>query len=281
MSTKGGDGIGTVQFESSDPGIFSIAENIATIHKAGTVTVTATKSGDADYNETKASIMVEIHKKLLTVTAEDKLNIVAGSQMPQFTYKVQGLEVGDVFTTEPIMTTQAENTNGVGEHEIVISGGDLTNRESYQIVYVNGKMTIIDNREDTTIIEDIPKEEEGGKKETEVLNHIEESNISSAEVNAKSTPAKTKLNSTNIKGTPSDAEWTPSNTEPKEQMLQGEAKEVAVSKDNPVSTKDLGHVDDKGPQNNQKALATVLVCAALGGAGAVSIRIFRKRRSRK
>lgn len=80
MSTKGGDGIGTVQFESSDPGIFSIAENIATIHKAGTVTVTATKSGDADYNETKASIMVEIHKKLLTVTAEDKLNIVAGSQ---------------------------------------------------------------------------------------------------------------------------------------------------------------------------------------------------------
>ena len=54
--------------------------------------------------------------------AEDKLKIVAGSQMPQFTDKVQGLEVGDVFTTEPIMTTQAENTNGVGEHEIVISG---------------------------------------------------------------------------------------------------------------------------------------------------------------
>ena len=240
-----------MQFESSDSDILSIAENIATIHKAGAVTVTATKSGDADYNETKASITVEIHKKLLTITAEDKLNIVAGSQMPQFTYKVQGLEVGDVFTIEPIMTTQAENTSGVGEHEIVISGGDLTNRESYQIVYVNGKMTIIDNREDTTIIEDIPKEE--GKKETEALNHIEESNISSAEVNAKSTSAKTKLNSTNIKETPSD----------------------------PISTKDLGHVDNKESQNNQTILATVLVCAALVGVGAVSIRIFRKRRSRK
>ena len=251
LFTKGGDGSGTVQFESSDSDILSIAENIATIHTAGAVTVTATKSGDADYNETKASITVEIHKKLLTITAEDKLNIVAGSQMPQFTYKVQGLEVGDVFTIEPIMTTQAENTSGVGEHEIVISGGDLTNRESYQIVYVNGKMTIIDNREDTTIIEDIPKEE--GKKETEALNYIEESNISSAEVNAKSTSAKTKLNVMKSQGTPSD----------------------------PVNTKDLSYVEDKGLQNNQKVLATVLVCAALVGVGAVSIRIFRKRRSRK
>ena len=251
LFTKGGDGSGTVQFESSDSDILSIAENIATIHKAGAVTVTATKSGDADYNETKASITVEIHKKLLTITAEDKLNIVAGSQMPQFTYKVQGLEVGDVFTIEPIMTTQAENTSGVGEHEIVISGGDLTNRESYQIVYVNGKMTIVDNREDTTIIEDIPKEE--GKKETEALNYIEESNISSAEVNEKSTSAKTKLNVMKSQGTPSD----------------------------PVNTKDLSYVEDKGLQNNQKVLATVLVCAALVGVGAVSIRIFRKRRSRK
>lgn len=130
--------------------------------------------------------------------------------MPEFTYKVEGLVEGDKLVEPPIITAQTENTNRVGEYEIMISGSDLTNRESYQIVYVNGKMTIIDNREDTTIIEDIPKEEEEGKKETEVLNHIEESNISSAEVNAKSTPAKTKLNSTNIKGTPSDAEWTPS-----------------------------------------------------------------------
>ena len=127
-----------MQFESSDSDILSIAENIATIHKAGAVTVTATKWG-SDYNETKASITVEIHKKLLTITAEDKLNIVAGSQMPQFTNKIQGLEVGETIYHEPIMTTQAENTSGVGEHEIVISGGDLTNRESYQIVYVMGK----------------------------------------------------------------------------------------------------------------------------------------------
>ena len=112
-------------------------------------------------------------------------------------------------------------------------------------------MTIIDNREDTTIIEDIPKEE--GKKETEALNYIEESNISSAEVNAKSTSAKTKLNVMKSQGTPSD----------------------------PVNTKDLSYVEDKGLQNNQKVLATVLVCAALVGVGAVSIRIFRKRRSRK
>ena len=137
----------------------------------------------------------------------------------------------------------------------------MTNRESYQIVYVNGKMTIIDNREDATIIEDTAKEE--GKKETEVIKHTEVPNTSSVQVNVK---------------------LVPSNTEPEEQPLQEETQEVATTKDNPVSTKYLDRVDDKVTQNNQKALATVLGCVAVGGvgaAGATSIGIFRKRRFRK
>ena len=110
-------------------------------------------------NETTSSITVEIKKKVLTITAEDQLNITVGSQMPEFTYKVEGLVEGDKLVEPPIITAQTENTNRVGEYEIMISGSDLTNRESYQIVYVNGKMTIIDNREDATIIEDTAKEE--------------------------------------------------------------------------------------------------------------------------
>ena len=212
-------------------------------------------------NETTSSITVEIKKKVLTITAEDQLNITVGSQMPEFTYKVEGLVEGDKLVEPPIITAQTENTNRVGEYEIMISGSDLTNRESYQIVYVNGKMTIIDNREDATIIEDTAKEE--GKKETEVIKHTEVPNTSSVQVNVK---------------------LVPSNTEPEEQPLQEETQEVATTKDNPVSTKYLDRVDDKVTQNNQKALATVLRCVAVGGvgaAGATSIGIFRKRRFRK
>lgn len=90
-------------------------------------------------NETTSSITVEIKKKVLTITAEDQLNITVGSQMPEFTYKVEGLVEGDKLVEPPIITAQTENTNRVGEYEIMISGSDLTNRESYQIVYVNGK----------------------------------------------------------------------------------------------------------------------------------------------
>ena len=186
-------------------------------------------------NETTSSITVEIKKKVLTITAEDQLNITVGSQMPEFTYKVEGLVEGDKLVEPPIITAQTENTNRVGEYEIMISGSDLTNRESYQIVYVNGKMTIIDNREDATIIEDTAKEE--GKKETEVIKHTEVPNTSSVQVNVK---------------------LVPSNTEPEEQPLQEETQEVATTKDNPVSTKYLDRVDDKVTQNNQKALAPVL-----------------------
>ena len=70
ISTNGGDGTGTVKFENSDSSILSISENVATIHKAGSVTITATKASDEDYNETTSSITVEINRKVLTITAE-------------------------------------------------------------------------------------------------------------------------------------------------------------------------------------------------------------------
>lgn len=151
LYTKGGNGSGSVIFESSDPSIISISGNTATIHKAGNVKITAKKSGDANYNEAISSVPVVVNKKVLTIKADDKLNIIKGSPMPEFTYKVEGLVDGDRFTLNPTMTTNVENTNATGEYEIIINGSNLTNSENYKIVYVNGKMTIVNKKYEATI----------------------------------------------------------------------------------------------------------------------------------
>lgn len=161
MTTMGGSGEGDVIFTSSNPLILSFPEPElasqlkvsnyntsnneaakATIHKAGTVTITATKFGDNAYNNTSTSITLTIGKKTLVVKADDKQNIVAGSAMPRLTYSVTGLVGGDTFTGPTIATTAA-HTNTVGEHEIRISGGTLTNAENYKVTYTNAKLTIV------------------------------------------------------------------------------------------------------------------------------------------
>jgi hypothetical protein len=60
LTTMGGTGTGTVTFRSSDPNIVSISGTTATIHKAGTVTITATKAEDNIYNEASDSVALTI-----------------------------------------------------------------------------------------------------------------------------------------------------------------------------------------------------------------------------
>lgn len=62
LATQGGSGTGKVRFESSDPGIISISDNIATIHKVGSVTITATKAGDEDYYSATATYEINVKK---------------------------------------------------------------------------------------------------------------------------------------------------------------------------------------------------------------------------
>lgn len=57
-----------------------------------------------------SSTPVVVNKKALTITAEDKLNIIKGSPMPEFTYKVECLVKGDIFMKEHIKTSLNINT---------------------------------------------------------------------------------------------------------------------------------------------------------------------------
>ena len=143
LASTGGNGSGAVSFTSSDPSVVSINDKTATICKAGTVTITARKAADNNYNEAVAAISVTIGKRPITLTA-DSFTVVKGAAMPTLTYQTAGLVNSDTFTTDPTMTTSVSDTNTLGEYAIVISGGILTNGDSYQITYVNGKLTVTD-----------------------------------------------------------------------------------------------------------------------------------------
>lgn len=142
LSATGGSGGGAVIFESSDPTIVSISGTTATIHKAGTVTINATKAADNTYNEATASVSLTVGKKALTIKANDQLNIIKGAAIPTLTYTVTGIVDGDTFTSPSISTT-ATDTNTVGEYDITISGGTLANADSYAVTYTNGKLTVV------------------------------------------------------------------------------------------------------------------------------------------
>ena len=142
LSATGGSGGGAVTFESSDPNIVSISGTTATIHKAGTVTITATKAANNTYNEVTASVSLTVGKKALTVKANDQLNIIKSEAIPVLTYTAKGLVGGDTFTS-PTISTTAGDTNIVGEYDILISGGTLANADSYAVTYTNGKLTVV------------------------------------------------------------------------------------------------------------------------------------------
>lgn len=143
LSTTGGSGTGGVTFDSSDPSVLAISGATATIKKAGDVTITATKAADNDYNEAVATLSLTIGERPITVTA-DSFTVLKGAAMPTLTYQITSgsLAGTDSFTTSPSLTVSVADTNTVGEFDITVSGGVLTNGDSYKITYAGGKLTV-------------------------------------------------------------------------------------------------------------------------------------------
>lgn len=142
LATTGGTGNGVVSYTSSNPSVVSISGSTATIHKAGSVTISATKAATDSYNEVNASVTLTVGKKTLLVKADNKFNLIKGAGMPELTFTVIGLVGSDTFTNPAISTTAAD-TDTVGDYDILISGGTLTNADSYAVTYIGGKLTVI------------------------------------------------------------------------------------------------------------------------------------------
>jgi len=153
LSITGGNGTGEVTYSvPNNNGVLSITGNKAKIIGAGTVVITAKKAADTDYNEADKNISITVAKRKLTVKAEDKLNVIKGSAMPELTYNKaevdKNLASGDTFKN-PDIVASVTNTNYTGEYEITVSGGELKNAanadvtKNYIITYKKGKLTIV------------------------------------------------------------------------------------------------------------------------------------------
>lgn len=142
LSVSGGNGDGGVTLTSDKPDILEITDTTATIHKSGTVTITAKKAGNAVYTDVSATLELTIEKKILTITAENK-TIKKGEAMPAFTYTVEGLAEGDNLGAV-LFSTAAKDSNTPGTYPIIVTGFLLPNKDYYIIYTKDGAITITD-----------------------------------------------------------------------------------------------------------------------------------------
>lgn len=143
LSSLGGSGTGEIVYSSSNPEVISISGSLATIHKAGEVEITATKATDDLYLEKLSSpVAVTVARKILNIVADDKQNVIVGRELPEFTFTVSGLVGMDTFT-EPTISSTVDHTRIPGEYVISISEGTLSNAENYEVIYTNGRLSIV------------------------------------------------------------------------------------------------------------------------------------------
>jgi hypothetical protein len=134
----------TITYVSSDPSIASIVGNLVTVHKAGTVTITASQAGNDSYNaaESKQQTLV-ITKKALQITANNQTKSYNSlNPTPSFSYRVADLVNGDTtagIDVPPSIAHAAITSSNVGEYAITLSGGS---DDKYSFSFVHGVLTI-------------------------------------------------------------------------------------------------------------------------------------------
>lgn len=123
----------------------ALANNLLTVLGAGTITVTATQSGNATY--TAAAPVQQIFTVApapLTVTANNATR-VNDTVNPPFTYGITGFVNGDtaaVLSGFPVLSTTATAGSPVGTYPIIAGAGSLTAANYAAVNFVPGTLTI-------------------------------------------------------------------------------------------------------------------------------------------
>ena len=135
----------TVTYTSSNPAVASVdpVTGEVTIHKSGTVTITATASETQTYAEVTAGYTLTVTKKAVTLTAVDK-QIMISFPAPNYASPVagaddlvEGLVNGD--TIRVIMSTNADMYKA-GSYTIYISAAEDAR---YDFITVNGVLQVM------------------------------------------------------------------------------------------------------------------------------------------
>ena len=113
---------------------------VPTVANNGYVVVYTPKDmNNYDYSgvELTKTITVDVSRKTVTITAENKTICVGGTYT--LTYTVNGLIGSDTLTAEPTLSTDG-TVNTAGEYAITVSGATVG--DNYTITYENGTLTV-------------------------------------------------------------------------------------------------------------------------------------------
>lgn len=131
-----------IVYTSSDPAVAAIENGKIKIKGAGTVTITASHPGDANYEPAAdATQSLTVNKAPLTIQAENKTRLI-GQPNPTLTIIYTGFvynETNSVLTTQPVIATAATTASPVGNYPITVTGATAAN---YTIDQVNGVLTV-------------------------------------------------------------------------------------------------------------------------------------------
>lgn len=128
-----------IVYTSSDPSIASISGNKVTIHKVGTVSITAKDAGNEKFDPAKAvSQELVVNPKKLTISVADE-TITVGDPDPTWEISYSGFATGDTKDLVTGLKVTRETGTAAKTYAITLSGAKAPN---YEITYENGTLTI-------------------------------------------------------------------------------------------------------------------------------------------
>ena len=135
LSAVGGSITGAVAWESSDPQVASINDSgLVTVHKSGSVTITAKKVADGNYGEVSDTWSFRAEKKPVTaiVTAKDKVYDTNAEAELTVTWKDGDILKGDAIIFTPALSGRFDSA-GVGTNKTVTITGTAPASDKYDI----------------------------------------------------------------------------------------------------------------------------------------------------
>ena len=139
LSAVGGSGTGAVTWRSSDMMVATISSNgLVTVHKPGSVTITATKLADGNFGESQVSWSFSAEKRPATaiVTADDKPFDGDTSATIHITWKDGDLLSADIGTINlDGYLTGTFNNAAAGNNKTVTITGTVPDNDKYAVTY--------------------------------------------------------------------------------------------------------------------------------------------------
>ncbi|MDD4821045.1 MAG: CotH kinase family protein [Bacteroidales bacterium] len=136
-----------IKYSFSVPDIFSVNETSTKLIplRAGSLLLNVSQAYSDTYAKLDTSIFMKVYKKNLYVIADNKQK-ESGTANPDFSYHYEGLlptdNLAQVFSIYPTVSCEATAESPDGEYPIVASKGFVLARVNYNIVPVNGVLTI-------------------------------------------------------------------------------------------------------------------------------------------